>query len=293
MVRVGFLGLGVMGEPMAQNLARAGIPLLVWNRTAAKVTRVREAGASVASSPEQVFECCNVIVEMLADEAAIDVILGSSSQVASRKLAGRTVIHMSTTSPEFSLQLNDAALRAGGFYVEAPVSGSRIHAEQGQLVAMVAGDPEVVEHVRPVLATMCHTIVVCGAVPFASQMKLTVNTFLVTMVTGLAETVALAAAHRLPMEALLAILDAGPMASAVSRAKLAKLLSGNFDAQAAVTHVLANCRLAVESTRRPATPLMALCRDLYGETVDLGYGAADMVAVIKAIETRAVQSGIS
>lgn len=290
-MRVGFVGLGVMGEPMAHNLVRAGVPLLVWNRTAEKIARVRAAGASVASSPEQVFEYCNVIVEMLADEAAIHAVFGSYLHVASRKLAGRTVIHMSTTSPEFSLQLHDAVLRAGGFYVEAPVSGSKIPAEEGRLVAMVAGDPEVVEQVRPVLATMCHTIVLCGAVPFASQMKLAINTFLVTMVTGLAETVALAAAHQLPMEALSAVLDAGPMASDVSRAKLAKLLSGDVDAQAAVTHVLANCRLAVESTRRRVTPLMALCHDLYSETVDLGYGTADMVSVIKAIEARADLSG--
>lgn len=292
MVRVGFVGLGLMGEPMAHNLARAGVAPLVWNRTASKAARVRAAGARVAATPEEVFGGCDVIVEMLADESAIDAVFGKCLHSKRRNLAGRTVIHMSTTSPDFSVQLRDTVARAGGSYVEAPVSGSRIPAERAQLVTMVAGDPAVIEQVRPVLTTMCHTMVVCGAVPVASQMKLVVNTFLVTMVTGLAETVALAAAHQLPAEALSAIIDAGPMSSDASRTKLAKLLSGNLEPQAAVTHVLDNCRLAVESTARPVTPLMGLCRELYSETVELGYGAADMVSVIKAIEARAVRSGV-
>ena len=290
MVRVGFIGLGLMGEPMALNIAAGRFPLVVWNRSSAKTTRLRAAGANVATVPDEVFASCGVIVEMLADEDAINTVFGLRGVGLDRNLSGSTVVHMSTTSAEYSSLLRDAVLDAGGRYVEASVSGSRIPAETGRLVAMVAGEPEDIGQVMPVLSAMCQTTVICGAVPAASRMKLAVNTFLISMVTGLAEAVAFAAAHRLDLHALAAILDGGPMASDVSTTKLTKLLSGELTAQAAAADVLKNCRLAVAAAPPAVTPLLRVCLDLYAETVELGYGAADMASVIKAIEARATRT---
>jgi 3-hydroxyisobutyrate dehydrogenase len=135
---------------------------------------------------------------------------------------------------------------------------------------------------------MCHETVVCGAVPSALLMKLAVNSFLIPMVTALAEAAHLARGFGLDMKQFQAVLDAGQMASSISRVKVEKLVTENFEVQAAIVDVLKNNRLALEAARNAnlASPLLDVCFDLYSETVSLGHGGADMAAVVHAIEAR-------
>jgi 3-hydroxyisobutyrate dehydrogenase len=292
---IGFLGLGLMGRPMALNMARAGTPLLVWNRTPAKTEELRAAGARVASSPAEVFAAADIVILMLAGEEAIDEVLGRGTPAFGAQVAGRTIVPMGTTSPSYSRGLETDVRAAGGRYVEAPVSGSRKPAEAGQLVAMLAGEETAAQAIRPLLKSMCHQTTVCGAVPNALYMKLAVNLYLITMVTGLAEAVHFADRHGLDMRQFLAVLDAGPMASSVSRVKALKLVDQDFAAQAAAADVLMNNRLVADAARDSdlASPLLDVCHRLYDETVVLGHGGSDMVAVVRAIERRTAdrQSG--
>lgn len=161
---LGFIGLGVMGQPMALNLARAGVPLVVWNRSAARSEPLRAAGVAVARSPAELFGRARVVILMLAHEAAIDAVLGRGGPDFAAQVAGHTIVHMGTTSPDYSRGLEADVRAAGGGYVEAPVSGSRTPAEAGELVAMLAGEPAALEEVRPRLEPMCREIVVCGRV---------------------------------------------------------------------------------------------------------------------------------
>ncbi|KWS05177.1 3-hydroxyisobutyrate dehydrogenase [Lysobacter capsici AZ78] len=286
--QIGFIGLGVMGQPMALNLARAGMAPVVWNRSAAALAVLGEAGARVADSPAQVFEQARVVIVMLADEAAIDAVLGRGTPRFAALLRDRILVHMGTTSAEYSRALEADIRAAGGGYVEAPVSGSRVPAQAGQLVAMLAGDEAVVQRVRPLLSPMCSQSFVCGAVPNALLMKLSVNLFLITMVTGLAESVHFAQRQGLDLRQLQAIVDAGPMASAVSKIKLAKLVDGDYSVQASIADVLKNNRLIAQAARDAgiASPLLDVCHALFGETLAQGHGAADMAAVVRAIQTR-------
>ena len=285
---LGFIGLGVMGRPMALNLVRAGTPLVVWSRSERSREPLRAAGALTAESPAEVFARASVVILMLADGAAIDSVLARGTPAFAAMVAGRVVVHMGTTSPGYSKGLEAELVAAGGRYVEAPVSGSRKPAEAGELVTMLAGDPAAVREVRPLLAPMCREAVECGAVPSALLMKLSVNLFLITMVTGLAEAFHFAARHGVDMNRLLAVLDAGPMASAVSRVKARKLASGDLSVQAAIADVLTNNRLIAEAARSGgvASPLLDACHALYAEALSLGHGAADMIAVVRAIEAR-------
>jgi 3-hydroxyisobutyrate dehydrogenase len=150
------------------------------------------------------------------------------------------------------------------------------------------GEAQDVDQVRPLLRPMCAETVTCGAVPGGLLMKLAVNLFLITMVTGLAEAIHFAGRHGLDLQQLLAVLDAGPMASSVSRIKSAKLVAGDFTVQASISNVLENNRLVAEAARSAglASPLLDACHALYGETEALGYGTSDMVAVVHAIEAR-------
>jgi len=290
---VGFIGLGSMGEPMALNLARAGTPLVVWNRTPRRAGSLKAAGATIARCAAEVFEQAGVVFLMLVDGAAVDAVLGRGTPAFGERVKDRTVVHMGTTSPAYSHGLEADIGSAGGRYVEAPVSGSRKPAEAGQLVAMLAGEEQAVEAVRPLLGPMCRQSVFCGAVPDALLMKLSVNVFLIALVTGLAETVHFAGRQGLDLDVLARVLDAGPMASDVSRVKVSKLAGRDFAVQASIANVLENNRLIAEAAREAgaASPLLDVCHALYGEALDLGLGTDDMVAVLRAIEARTEQRG--
>ncbi|MFF5846833.1 NAD(P)-dependent oxidoreductase [Streptomyces massasporeus] len=292
---VGFIGLGVMGQPMALNLARAGTRLVVWNRTPERCEPLRAAGAEVAASAGDVFRRASTVFLMLADETSVDAVLGRGTPDFAPRVAGHTVVHMGTTSAEYSCGLQEDIRAAGGRYVEAPVSGSRVPAERGELVGMLAGDDDAVATVRPLLAPLCRETFGCGAVPGALLLKFSVNLFLIAVVTGLAEAFHFAERHGLDQRLFRDVLDAGPMASAVSRVKAPKLLERDFSVQAAAADVLKNNRLIAEAARKAdlASPLLDVCHALYDETVRRGHGGEDMVAVLHALEARTAGAPVS
>ncbi len=292
MEMVGFVGLGLMGAPMALRLVRSGQRLLVWNRTPAKSGDVLAAGAEEAGGVADVFDRCDVVLLMLADVGAISEVLDGAGG-ATPRLSGHIVVAMGTMAPQASVELESRIRAAGGHYVEAPVSGSSVPAQRGELVGMLAGEAGPVELVRPLLAPLCRQIVECGSVPGALRLKLAVNHYLVTTVAALSETVHLARRSGIDLDALAAVLDGGPMASEVSRLKLAKARAGDFTAQAAIADVAYNCELIAAEAERVGVqaPLLRLCGALYADSRALGHGSADMIAVLRAIEARDLDHG--
>ena len=286
---LGFVGLGFMGEAMARNLVRAGTRLLVWNRTPAKALALAEEGAEAVADVADVFARAEVVILMLADAQAIDEVLRRDTPEFATLVSGTTIVHMGTTEPAFSVALEADVRAAGGHYVEAPVSGSRVPAENGELVAMLAGEPEAVERVAPLLAPMCRDTTVCGAVPGGLVMKLSVNIYLITVVTGLAEAFQFAKAQGLDLNRFVDVIANGQMSSPIMRVKGPKLLNEEFSPQAAIADVLTNNRLITGAAREAGipVPLIDVCEQLYAETVGLGFGGLDMSAVVKAIEARA------
>jgi 3-hydroxyisobutyrate dehydrogenase len=225
---------------------------------------------------------------MLANDGATDAVLERGTPAFGELVGNHIVVQMGTTSPEYSRHLAGDVRAAGGAYVEAPVSGSRVPAENGELVGMLAGDEAAVATVRSLLAPVCRETFVCGEAPSALLTKLAVNLFLITMVTGLTEAFHFADRHDLDLALFRAVLDAGPMASGVSRVKIGKLVAEDFAVQAGLADVLMNNRLIAEAARRAgvASPLLDACHALFAESVALGHGASDMVAVLRAIEAR-------
>lgn len=292
---IGFVGLGVMGQPMALNLARAGTKLVVWNRSLAAVDPLREAGAPVAASIEEVFERARIVILMLVNETVLDEVLRRGTPDFIKLVSGHIVVSMGSNSPDYSRGLAADILAAGGRYVEAPVSGSRKPAETAQLVALLGGDAEAVAEVRPLLAPMCRETILCGAVGNALLMKLTVNLYLCTMLAGLAEAAHFAERNGLDLKTFQAAIDSGPMASDLTRVKIPKLIARDFSVQAATADAFNSTKLIAEAARAAgmASPVLDLCRILYGESVELGNGRLDMMSVVKAIEARTAALGRS
>lgn len=287
MAPIGFLGLGVMGQPMALRLVEAGHDLLVWNRSTDRAVPLVQRGARQAARPEEVFHEADVVLTMLTDGEALDHVIGRSTPRFASQLRGRLLVTLGTTSPEYSRRLAADVAAVGGQLVESPVSGSRLPAERGELVAMLAGEPGAVDRVRPLLEPLTRRTVVCGQVPAALTTKLAVNLFLITLVSGLAESYHFAARHGVDLSAYREVLDEGPMASPVSTLKLAKLLARDFAVQASIRDVHYNTRLIAEAGRQEAvpTPLLDQCRRLFAATESSGHGHLDMAAVVLALES--------
>lgn len=286
--RVGFIGLGIMGQPMAARLAGTGVPLTVWNRSDAAAQALAAAGAHRAGNIAEVFAECETVLIMLRNEAVLDSVLRSDPGGLAGLVAGHTVVNLGTVSPAYSRNLAREVESAGADFVEAPVSGSRVPAEQGALVAMIAGRPAALEAVTALLAPLCAQVTACGEVPAALIMKLASSTYLMAVVTGLAEAFHFGREHGLDLALLRQVLDAGQMSSPISRVKSAKLVDDDLAPQAAITDVLMNAELIAAAAReaRVATPLLDTSRELYAEAVERGDGAADMIAVIRAIADR-------
>jgi 3-hydroxyisobutyrate dehydrogenase len=282
---LGFIGLGVMGMPMAGHLARAGHTVLGWSRSGRNHEAARIAGVQPITQRQDVFDACGTILLMLANDEAIDSVLDRNTPAFPARVKGRLVINMGTSSATYSQTLGEQIRAAGGRYVEAPVSGSRVQAESAQLVIMLAGDAADVAEASHLLAPLGRQCVVCGQVPAALRMKLAVNLYLITLVTALGEAVHFAEVHGIALERFAEVLNAGPMASEVSRIKLDKMIREDFAVQASITDVLKNSGLVAGAAREAGmqAPLIDASDALFARAQRMGLGGLDMAAVLQAI----------
>ncbi|MEM6467216.1 MAG: NAD(P)-dependent oxidoreductase [Pseudomonadota bacterium] len=291
MGQVGFIGLGDMGVPMASRLARAGLSPLVWARRAEPLETVVALGAVAVDSADDVFRRSDHVILMLANAAAMDVVLGRGTPAFAGQVADTTVIHMGTTPPGYSVALEADILAAGGRYAEVPVSGSTGPAETGDLVAMAAGDPDVLASIEDIVGHMCRATVPCGAVPKALQMKLAVNTYLGGLMEGLFEAFHFAATADLNLETLAAVLEAGPMSCDVMRMKLPKLLSGDHSPQASIRQAVNNTVMITDEADRIGahTPTLQVMRAVVEDASAQGMANEDVTAITKTLAARAAQ----
>ena len=282
---LGFIGLGVMGTPMAGHLARAGHAVLGWSRSGRNHEAARTAGVQPITRRQDVFDACGTILLMLANDEAIDSVLDRNTPTFPARVKGRLVINMGTSSATYSQALGEQIRAAGGRYVEAPVSGSQVQAEAAQLVIMLAGDAADVAEASHLLAPLGRQCVACGQVPAALRMKLAVNLYLITLVTALGEAVHFAEVHGIALERFAEVLNAGPMASEVSRIKLDKMIREDFAVQASITDVLKNSGLVAGAAHEAGmqAPLIDASDALFARAQRMGLGGLDMAAVLQAI----------
>ncbi|QBJ16485.1 NAD(P)-dependent oxidoreductase (plasmid) [Agrobacterium sp. 33MFTa1.1] len=269
---IGFIGLGTMGQPMALNLLRSGRPLVVWNRSQEKSRILERSGAQVAANPTDVFGRARTVFLMLSTESAIDAVLGRHTARFASMVAGHVVVNTGTPSSAYSEELSHDLRLAGARYVEAPVLGQRGPAESGQLVAMLAGDDEDLEVVKPLLNTMCCDIILCGAVPKAVATKAASNVFVATMIAALAEAVNYARHADVDLKAFQQLIMTGPMASPLIRMKLPNLIKHDSAAQALRETEIATAQLIKDSAMEKgiAVPLLARSVALQDEVTSLG-----------------------
>lgn len=284
----GFIGIGVMGEPMVFNLLWGGVPLVVWSRRRESMAAVEAAGASVAPSVAALFAASHTVILMLVDEQATDAVLRRDTPDFAERVRGRTIVNMATTSPAYSKALEADLLAAGARYVEAPVSGQRPVAEAAQLVAMVAGAPDTVAEVTPLLQPMCRSVVPCGPVPGGLSMKLAVNLVSGVMMTALAEGAHYAARQGLDLNLFASVLNVTSLASTFTRMKLPKLVEEDFSVQGAIRVGRKDFDMMRDTAaaKGAAIPLLEASAALWDEAISLGHGEEDVSVVLRAYQAR-------
>lgn len=234
MSKIGFIGLGAMGLPMAVNIAGAGLELMVYNRTSGKSGPAVEAGAGEADSPTTLLEWADIVVMMLSGPSAIDDVLEPLIQKRSDVFRGKVVVNMGTNQPDFSRRLATRMDSVEAVFVDAPVSGTKAVARQGSLLVMASGPDKVIEQLSPVFDAVGSNVVNCGAVPQATLMKLAVNIVLSASISGLVEGAHFAQKSGLDLHTYFGLILAGPLGNDIFKIKAKQILEQDFTPQASI-----------------------------------------------------------
>lgn len=288
-MRLGFLGLGIMGRPMALNLLRAGFPLTVWNRDAAKTAPLVEAGAEPAGSPRAVTASCAITFAMVADpQAALAVALAPDGAVAGLG-DGRGYIDMSTVDAGTSRTIAAASAAAGGRFLEAPVSGTKGPAEQGTLIILTAGDRTLHDEAGPALEAMGKLHLFLGETGQAARLKLVVNMIMGGMMTAFSEGLALADRAGLVSDDLLQVLAAGALANPMFAVKGPLMAAGRDEPAFPLKHAQKDLRLALQLGDELGQPLAvaAAANEVFKQARRAGLADRDFSAVHRVVAGRA------
>lgn len=290
--KVGFIGLGIMGKAMALNLVKADYDVVVYNRTQAKCDELVAAGATSAATPAQVVSECATTVCMLSDpKACLEVALGENG-IASAVGEGKSIVDMSTVDAATSAKISAEIKAKGWRFLEAPVSGSKKPAEDGQLVILGAGDEDVYNEALPIFDVLGKKSVYLGEIGNGAKMKLVVNMMLGVMTTTFSEAIGLAEKSGLKREEFFDVLGSGALQSpwyTIKGNAVNKELYQPEDVTFPMKHAQKDLRLALELGEE-VNQSLTVAREanaLFLEAMAQGLEDCDLIAVHPVIGKKA------
>ena len=293
--RVAFLGLGIMGRPMAANLVDAGFHVTVWNRTheRAEDFAAEHSGVRVAATPGGAAAGAQLAITMLPDSPQLEEVLFGRDGAAEGLSMVNLAIDMSTIAPSASRSIAERLKdERGAAFLDAPVTGSRPRAENGTLTIMVGGEPADFERAQPVFHALGELVVHVGPQGHGSMVKLINNTLAAVNAEVLAEALVVAQRAELDLDALLTVVAAGSGASAMLDLKAQPMLERDLDPLFKLEHMLKDVRHFLEEARAlgVGTPVAERAAAMYGRADTRGLGGRDFAAVIEAVDQPAQPS---
>jgi 3-hydroxyisobutyrate dehydrogenase len=269
---VALLGTGIMGHGMARNIVEAGIPLTVWNRTPGKAA---DLGVEVAGSPKAAVDRADIVITILPDAEVVEAVLREAAPAA-----GTTWLQQSTVGVEGAERLAVVAAELGLVYVDAPVLGTKGPAEAGQLTILASGPDEARATVTPVLDAIGAKTLWLGEAGNGSRLKLVANAWVLTVVEGVAESLALAKALGLDPQQFLDLMKGGATDAPYVQVKGTAMLSGELDAQFPLWGAAKDARLIEEAGERAGVDMavIAAARKHFERAEAEGHGDLDMAA---------------
>lgn len=283
--RIGFIGMGIMGQPMALNLVKGGHDVTVFNRTRNKTEPLAAAGARVADTPAGAAENADVLILMVTGPGAVDGLLGEPGGVMAENAAPGLLVNMSTVPPGYSRELSGRLEQAGIPFLEAPVAGTRKPAETGELVILTGGDGTRAADLEPIFMTMGKKVIHCGEIGKASAMKLTLNLLLGVMMEGIGEALNFGKKAGLSQEMILNAVLAGPLGCPLFTTKSEAFKADDFPPQFPFRHMLKDLRFVLDTARETdtATPACGAVAGVFERGMEMDLGDLDMAAVIRVL----------
>jgi 3-hydroxyisobutyrate dehydrogenase len=285
--RIALLGIGTMGNGMAGNLLRAESPLVVYNRTKEKAEHLAAKGAQIADTPAAAAKDADVVISMLSDDRASRAAwLGADGALEAMKL-GSIVVECGTVSPDWIVELKDRATARGLRMLEAPVTGSRLQAEAGQLTFLVGSDVESLEEVRSVLVPMSKVIIHVGPVGAGGQLKLINNFLCGVQVASFAEAVAWVEHTNLNRGQALDFLKTGAAGSGILTAMTDRMTARTYEVNFLLRLLNKDLRYAQQAAADKGVSLTtaAVTEKLFDRAETQGLGEKDMSAVVEVLRT--------
>ncbi len=262
--RVGFIGAGIMGRPMARNLLKAGYPLIVHNRTKSKAQDLLSQGAVWAATPADVAANSDVVITCVTDTPDVRAVLLGQNGVIEKARPGLICVDMSTISPSATKEMGDILQAKGITLIDAPVSGGEIGAIEGKLSIMMGGPKEAIEEVRPIMEVMGRTVTHCGPLGAGQMTKLANQIMVIHTIMSIAEGLAFAEKAGLDLETTLKVTSAGAAGSHSLKALGPKIIAGDLKPAFMVDLQQKDLRLVLEYAEQLKQPLpgVALAKQL-------------------------------
>jgi 3-hydroxyisobutyrate dehydrogenase len=284
--RVGFIGLGIMGRPMAGNLLKAGFALTVHNRSRSKEAPLVEAGATPAASPAEVARDAEALITMVPDTPDLEEVLLGANGVLTATRAGSLVIDMSTVSPDRSREIAREFESQGADFLDAPVTGGDIGAQQATLTIMVGGRAEAYQRALPLFQAMGKRVAHVGPSGAGQALKLANQVLCAVNMIGLCEALSLASRSGLDLRQFLEVLSTGAGGSWALSNLGPKIVAGDLKPAFMVRLMQKDLRLAQELGRGRGVPLAgtALAQQLFRGLEAHGEGELGTQAMIRAFE---------
>ena len=254
---IGFIGLGLMGGPMASNLVKAGFPVTVWNRTASKAESLVEQGAKLAANPRAVALQADVLITIVSDPAALEEVLWGANGAIEGLRRGSLYIDSSTVSPDLARRVAKVCADRGVEFLDAPVTGGNWGAEKGELLYMIGGDARVFDRAKPVLDVLGKKFFLLGPNGAGQTVKLGMNLILAMQVDALAEALAVVTAAGVEGERLVEVLQSSMGRTALLDIKAPLMLKHEYKASFPLRLMQKDLRLALEMAREHGVTLPA------------------------------------
>jgi 3-hydroxyisobutyrate dehydrogenase len=282
---VAVLGIGSMGHGMAQSARRAGIPTIVWNREPGRTRDLADLGAEVAETPADAAARAGIVITMVTDADAV-LSIATEQGMLDALAPGSIWAQMSTigvAGTERVIQLVEAQ-RTDVTLLDAPVSGSKEPAEQGQLTIFASGPDDARPGVAPLFDALGQRTIWVGPLGAGSRMKLVNNTLLAFTAEGVGASVALAQRLGVDTETVIDALDGGPLVSPWESAKLQRIAKGDYSPQFSLALALKDVHLALEAVDAARFESFASLAREWERAVDQGLGDQDLTVVTRALE---------
>ncbi len=283
-MKVGFLGTGLMGLPMAQRLLETNIELVAYNRTPAKLEPLRVAGAAIAQHPHEVIRACECVILMLTDASAIRSML--LSDPSRQQLAGRTVIQMGTITPTDSRAIRDEVVAAGGEYLEAPVLGSIPEALAGKLIVMVGGSTKQFQRWLELLQHFGCEPLLIGSVGTAAAVKLALNQLIASLTAAFALSLGFVQHQGIDIELFMQILRNSALYAPTFDKKLQRMIDQNYSNPNFPTkHLMKDTDLFIAEAKSAGLNISSIegVRKLLEMVVNKGLAEQDYSSLFSAI----------